>query len=94
MLPGEERDEEEDLNAEVVVVEWLTEVGRVEEGLWDGERTESVWRSLVGGGVSGEDLYAIARWAHVHVTACEWRVMDPYCVELVRKIWSVRDDLM
>ena len=90
VLPGEERDEE-DLGAEMDVLAGLTQDGRTEEGLWDGRRAEGVWRSVIDVNMGSEDSHAVARWVVARGRAPELRVMDPYCVEVVRRVLDLKN---
>lgn len=87
LLPYEEQGVE-DLDAEMDVTEQLTEESRVEEALWDGEKTEGVWRH-VSGTLKGESVASVAQWAFARGRAWEQRVMDPRCIEVVKKVLNV-----
>ncbi|KAF9700656.1 hypothetical protein EKO04_002022 [Ascochyta lentis] len=91
LLPGEVQDGEMDLDAEMDVVEQLTEEGRVEEALWDGEKVEGVWRYVRDSG-DGDEVAIVARWASACSVAWKWRVMDPHCIDVVKRVRGVKQD--
>lgn len=91
VLPGEVQDDERDWEAEEEVVQRLTEEGRVEEGLWDGDEAEGIWKEVRPGGVDIEVVGTVARWAFAHDRAWERRVMDPHCVSVVEKVMGLKN---
>lgn len=86
ILPGEEQDTP-DLGAEMDVLKQYTLEGRVEDALWEGEESAGVWRYVRESvNVNGEGLSSVMRWAFAQGRAWERRIMDPECVEVVKKV--------
>ena len=90
VLPGEIWRDEADLDAEVDVMNGLTEDGRIEEALWEGVRVEGVWR-MIKEGTGGDEVGTVTKWAIMDVRARERRVMAPRCVDVVRKVLMLKD---
>jgi hypothetical protein len=72
-------------------LEQLTAEGRVEEGLWDGENAEGVWRNVKIRGIEDKIATTVTRWAAREGRAWKLRVMDPCCVKIVGGVWQLKN---
>ena len=90
LLPGEVQDEEEDLDADMEIMEWQTLEGRMMEDLMDGEEAEGVWKNvdLKDGMVEGEVFRMMVdetkRLGHLGLEEGESAVMDGRSREIVQ----------
>ncbi|KAH6642319.1 hypothetical protein C7974DRAFT_408885 [Boeremia exigua] len=88
VLPGEEWVGEGEVSEETkmkLIVGCLEDEG-CKEALMAGQRAEGVWRNVVGGG--GGDNESVVRWVCEEREMEERRVMDPCCMEVVRKVMN------
>lgn len=84
LLPGEEREEENDWWTQWEVDEWLVGEGRCLEAWENGQYAEGVWRKLE---EKGDDTNSMRRWMMAVERVRKGVVMDGKCVEIVRWVW-------